>query len=93
MFFLSSVRPVNKKTFLQHVEDLCANDNAKFQEEFGVSVCLPEYRNTNMSRDLHTRKFCTIDKSVSGGMWDEGKADMPQKEGNVSTTVKKEGNW
>uniref|UniRef100_A0A3Q1HCG0 Uncharacterized protein n=1 Tax=Anabas testudineus TaxID=64144 RepID=A0A3Q1HCG0_ANATE len=27
-------RPVNKKSFLQHVEDLCANDNAKFQEEF-----------------------------------------------------------
>uniref|UniRef100_A0A8D0CNN8 Protein tyrosine phosphatase receptor type Q n=1 Tax=Sander lucioperca TaxID=283035 RepID=A0A8D0CNN8_SANLU len=29
-----SVRPVNKKSFLQHVEDLCANDNSKFQEEF-----------------------------------------------------------
>uniref|UniRef100_A0A3B4YKY3 Protein tyrosine phosphatase receptor type Q n=1 Tax=Seriola lalandi dorsalis TaxID=1841481 RepID=A0A3B4YKY3_SERLL len=27
-------RPVNKKSFLQHVEDLCANDNANFQEEF-----------------------------------------------------------
>ncbi|KAI1882027.1 hypothetical protein AGOR_G00246470 [Albula goreensis] len=27
-------RPVNKKSFRQHVEDLCANDNAKFQEEF-----------------------------------------------------------
>uniref|UniRef100_A0A3P8TAE3 Protein tyrosine phosphatase receptor type Q n=1 Tax=Amphiprion percula TaxID=161767 RepID=A0A3P8TAE3_AMPPE len=26
--------PVNKKSFLQHIEDLCANDNAKFQEEF-----------------------------------------------------------
>uniref|UniRef100_A0A3P9K2Y6 Protein tyrosine phosphatase receptor type Q n=1 Tax=Oryzias latipes TaxID=8090 RepID=A0A3P9K2Y6_ORYLA len=26
--------PVNKKSFLQHVEDLCANDNSKFQEEF-----------------------------------------------------------
>ncbi len=35
-----SIRPVNKKSFLQHVEDLCANDNAKFQEEFAVSVCL-----------------------------------------------------
>lgn len=32
------VRPVNKKSFLQHVEDLCANDNSKFQEEFAVSV-------------------------------------------------------
>ncbi|XP_066579876.1 phosphatidylinositol phosphatase PTPRQ isoform X2 [Amia ocellicauda] len=27
-------RPVNKKSFLQHVEDLCSNDNTKFQEEF-----------------------------------------------------------
>ncbi|KAM7396652.1 hypothetical protein PAMP_019678 [Pampus punctatissimus] len=27
-------RPVNKKSFLQHVEDLCASDNSKFQEEF-----------------------------------------------------------
>ncbi|XP_064175003.1 phosphatidylinositol phosphatase PTPRQ-like isoform X2 [Anguilla rostrata] len=28
------IQPVNKKSFLQHVEDLCANDNIKFQEEF-----------------------------------------------------------
>ncbi|XP_048112165.1 phosphatidylinositol phosphatase PTPRQ isoform X2 [Alosa alosa] len=28
------IQPVTKKGFLQHVEDLCANDNAKFQEEF-----------------------------------------------------------
>ncbi|XP_023694433.2 phosphatidylinositol phosphatase PTPRQ [Paramormyrops kingsleyae] len=28
------LRPISKKTFLQHVEDLCTNDNAKFQEEF-----------------------------------------------------------
>uniref|UniRef100_A0A3Q3G4C3 Protein tyrosine phosphatase receptor type Q n=1 Tax=Labrus bergylta TaxID=56723 RepID=A0A3Q3G4C3_9LABR len=27
-------RPVNKKSFLQHVEDLCNNDNSKFLEEF-----------------------------------------------------------
>eukprot|EP00066_Takifugu_rubripes_P016017 XP_011605283.1 PREDICTED: phosphatidylinositol phosphatase PTPRQ [Takifugu rubripes] len=33
--YRKSLKPVNKKTFLQHVEDLCANDNAKFQEEFG----------------------------------------------------------
>lgn len=38
-----SVRPVNKKSFLQHIEDLCANDNAKFQEEFAVSVWLQNY--------------------------------------------------
>uniref|UniRef100_A0A3P8V0V9 Protein tyrosine phosphatase receptor type Q n=1 Tax=Cynoglossus semilaevis TaxID=244447 RepID=A0A3P8V0V9_CYNSE len=29
-------RPISKKSFLQHVEDLCANDNAKFQEEFAA---------------------------------------------------------
>ncbi|XP_056272982.1 phosphatidylinositol phosphatase PTPRQ [Pseudoliparis swirei] len=33
--YRKSLKPVNKKSFLQHVEDLCAIDNAKFQEEFG----------------------------------------------------------
>ncbi|XP_072341266.1 phosphatidylinositol phosphatase PTPRQ [Scyliorhinus torazame] len=28
------MRPINKKSFLQHVEDLCINNNLKFQEEF-----------------------------------------------------------
>ncbi|KAG5273099.1 hypothetical protein AALO_G00147650 [Alosa alosa] len=32
--YRKSLKPVTKKGFLQHVEDLCANDNAKFQEEF-----------------------------------------------------------
>ncbi|KAJ8332433.1 hypothetical protein SKAU_G00426060 [Synaphobranchus kaupii] len=32
--YRKSLKPVNKKSFLQHVEDLCANDNVKFQEEF-----------------------------------------------------------
>ncbi|XP_056244137.1 phosphatidylinositol phosphatase PTPRQ [Seriola aureovittata] len=32
--YRKSLKPVNKKSFLQHVEDLCANDNANFQEEF-----------------------------------------------------------
>ncbi|KAM8891585.1 phosphatidylinositol phosphatase PTPRQ isoform 2-T2 [Spinachia spinachia] len=32
--YRKSLKPVNKKSFLQHVEDLCANDNAKFLEEF-----------------------------------------------------------
>ncbi|XP_072123609.1 phosphatidylinositol phosphatase PTPRQ isoform X5 [Mobula birostris] len=27
-------RPINKKSFLQHVEELCVNNNLKFQEEF-----------------------------------------------------------
>ena len=36
-----SHRPVNKKSFLQHVADLCANDNTKFQEEYAVSSSSP----------------------------------------------------
>ncbi|XP_029951736.1 phosphatidylinositol phosphatase PTPRQ [Salarias fasciatus] len=32
--YRKSLKPVNKKSFLQHVEDLCANDNSRFQEEF-----------------------------------------------------------
>uniref|UniRef100_A0A7N8XXA1 Protein tyrosine phosphatase receptor type Q n=1 Tax=Mastacembelus armatus TaxID=205130 RepID=A0A7N8XXA1_9TELE len=32
--YRKSLKPINKKSFLQHVEDLCANDNARFQEEF-----------------------------------------------------------
>ncbi|XP_067855570.1 phosphatidylinositol phosphatase PTPRQ isoform X2 [Heptranchias perlo] len=27
-------RPINKKSFMQHVEDLCVNNNLRFQEEF-----------------------------------------------------------
>uniref|UniRef100_A0A3Q3J6A3 Uncharacterized protein n=1 Tax=Monopterus albus TaxID=43700 RepID=A0A3Q3J6A3_MONAL len=33
-FTLKASLPISKKSFLQHVEELCANDNAKFQEEF-----------------------------------------------------------
>uniref|UniRef100_A0A3B5QTL2 Protein tyrosine phosphatase receptor type Q n=1 Tax=Xiphophorus maculatus TaxID=8083 RepID=A0A3B5QTL2_XIPMA len=41
-------RPVNKKSFLQHVEDLCANDNAKFQEEFSdLPKLLPDLATTD----------------------------------------------
>lgn len=29
-------RPISKKSFLQHVEELCTNNNLKFQEEFSV---------------------------------------------------------
>ncbi|XP_077049965.1 phosphatidylinositol phosphatase PTPRQ isoform X2 [Siphateles boraxobius] len=32
--YRKSLKPISKKSFLHHVEDLCANDNAKFQEEF-----------------------------------------------------------
>ncbi|XP_072290555.1 phosphatidylinositol phosphatase PTPRQ [Eucyclogobius newberryi] len=34
--YRKSLKPINKKSFLQHVEDLCSNDNAKFQEEFSA---------------------------------------------------------
>uniref|UniRef100_A0A3Q1F7L9 Phosphatidylinositol phosphatase PTPRQ-like n=1 Tax=Acanthochromis polyacanthus TaxID=80966 RepID=A0A3Q1F7L9_9TELE len=40
-------RPVNKKSFLQHVEDLCANDNAKFQEEFELPKLLQDLATTD----------------------------------------------
>ncbi|XP_077328079.1 phosphatidylinositol phosphatase PTPRQ isoform X3 [Lithobates pipiens] len=32
--YRKSLKPVGKKAFLQHVEELCANNNVKFQEEF-----------------------------------------------------------
>uniref|UniRef100_A0A3Q2Q8Z4 Protein tyrosine phosphatase receptor type Q n=1 Tax=Fundulus heteroclitus TaxID=8078 RepID=A0A3Q2Q8Z4_FUNHE len=46
--YRKSLRPVNKKSFLQHVEDLCANDNAKFQEEFSdLPKLLPDLATTD----------------------------------------------
>ncbi|XP_075065450.1 phosphatidylinositol phosphatase PTPRQ isoform X2 [Mixophyes fleayi] len=32
--YRKSLKPVSKKAFLQHIEELCANNNVKFQEEF-----------------------------------------------------------
>ncbi|KAK3549019.1 hypothetical protein QTP70_025091, partial [Hemibagrus guttatus] len=32
--YRKSLKPISKKAFIQHVEELCANDNAKFHEEF-----------------------------------------------------------
>ncbi|XP_062838740.1 phosphatidylinositol phosphatase PTPRQ isoform X3 [Anolis carolinensis] len=32
--YRKSIKPISKKCFLQHVEELCANNNLKFQEEF-----------------------------------------------------------
>ncbi|XP_075130612.1 phosphatidylinositol phosphatase PTPRQ [Leptodactylus fuscus] len=32
--YRKSLKPVSKKAFLQHIEELCANNNLKFQEEF-----------------------------------------------------------
>ncbi|XP_017659741.1 PREDICTED: phosphatidylinositol phosphatase PTPRQ [Lepidothrix coronata] len=31
-------RPISKKSFLQHVEELCTNNNLKFQEEFSLRI-------------------------------------------------------
>ncbi|MEJ1277193.1 protein tyrosine phosphatase receptor type Q [Cricetulus griseus] len=30
------IQPISKKSFLQHVEELCTNNNLKFQEEFSI---------------------------------------------------------
>ncbi|XP_069083629.1 phosphatidylinositol phosphatase PTPRQ [Pleurodeles waltl] len=32
--YRKSLKPISKKAFLQHVEELCTNNNLKFQEEF-----------------------------------------------------------
>ncbi|XP_067415991.1 phosphatidylinositol phosphatase PTPRQ isoform X5 [Emydura macquarii macquarii] len=32
--YRKSIKPISKKSFLQHVEELCTNNNLKFQEEF-----------------------------------------------------------
>ncbi|XP_041854149.1 phosphatidylinositol phosphatase PTPRQ [Melanotaenia boesemani] len=46
--YRKSLKPVNKKSFLQHVEDLCANDNAKFHEEFAeLPKLLPDLATTD----------------------------------------------
>ncbi|GAB0176426.1 phosphatidylinositol phosphatase PTPRQ [Grus japonensis] len=36
-------RPISKKSFLQHVEELCTNNNLKFQEEFSGYLCPNEF--------------------------------------------------
>ncbi|NWV59160.1 PTPRQ phosphatase, partial [Malurus elegans] len=41
-------RPVSKKSFLQHVEELCTNNNLKFQEEFSE---LPKFLEDLASTD------------------------------------------
>ncbi|XP_023666780.2 phosphatidylinositol phosphatase PTPRQ-like isoform X2 [Paramormyrops kingsleyae] len=43
-----SVKPISKKVFLQHVEDLCSDNNAKFQEEFlELPKLLPDLATTD----------------------------------------------
>ncbi|XP_060047347.1 phosphatidylinositol phosphatase PTPRQ isoform X2 [Erinaceus europaeus] len=46
--YRKSIKPISKKSFLQHVEELCANNNLKFQEEFSE---LPKFLQDLSSTD------------------------------------------
>ncbi|OXB69015.1 hypothetical protein ASZ78_012843 [Callipepla squamata] len=46
--YRKSVKPISKKSFLQHVEELCTNNNLKFQEEFSE---LPKFLEDLASTD------------------------------------------
>lgn len=46
--FFITWRPISKKSFLQHVEELCTNNNLKFQEEFSE---LPKFLQDLSSTD------------------------------------------
>ncbi|XP_063998932.1 phosphatidylinositol phosphatase PTPRQ [Pogoniulus pusillus] len=46
--YRKSIKPVSKKSFLQHVEELCTNNNLKFQEEFSE---LPKFLEDLASTD------------------------------------------
>ncbi|XP_058529380.1 phosphatidylinositol phosphatase PTPRQ isoform X1 [Ochotona princeps] len=46
--YRKSIKPINKKSFLQHVEELCTNNNLKFQEEFSE---LPKFLQDLSSTD------------------------------------------
>ncbi|XP_012511763.1 PREDICTED: phosphatidylinositol phosphatase PTPRQ [Propithecus coquereli] len=41
--YRKSIKPISKKSFLQHVEELCTNNNLKFQEEFSGYLCPNEF--------------------------------------------------
>ncbi|XP_063165405.1 phosphatidylinositol phosphatase PTPRQ [Candoia aspera] len=46
--YRKSIRPIGKKCFLQHVEELCTNNNIKFQEEFlELPKFLPDLASTD----------------------------------------------
>ncbi|XP_066489466.1 phosphatidylinositol phosphatase PTPRQ [Tiliqua scincoides] len=46
--YRKSIKPINKKCFLQHVEELCTNNNQKFQEEFSeLPKFLPDLASTD----------------------------------------------
>ncbi|XP_064306250.1 phosphatidylinositol phosphatase PTPRQ isoform X2 [Phalacrocorax carbo] len=46
--YRKSIKPISKKSFLQHVEELCTNNNLKFQEEFSE---LPKFLEDLASTD------------------------------------------
>ncbi|XP_014387164.1 PREDICTED: phosphatidylinositol phosphatase PTPRQ isoform X1 [Myotis brandtii] len=46
--YRKSIKPISKKSFLQHVEELCTNNNLKFQEEFSE---LPKFLQDLSSTD------------------------------------------
>ncbi|XP_052021224.1 phosphatidylinositol phosphatase PTPRQ [Apodemus sylvaticus] len=46
--YRKSIKPICKKSFLQHVEELCTNNNLKFQEEFSE---LPKFLQDLSSTD------------------------------------------
>ncbi|XP_037701918.1 phosphatidylinositol phosphatase PTPRQ isoform X2 [Choloepus didactylus] len=46
--YRKSIKPITKKSFLQHVEELCTNNNQKFQEEFSE---LPKFLQDLSSTD------------------------------------------
>ncbi|XP_061438720.1 phosphatidylinositol phosphatase PTPRQ [Rhineura floridana] len=46
--YRKSIKPIGKKCFLQHVEELCTNNNLKFQEEFSeLPKFLPDLASTD----------------------------------------------
>ncbi|XP_053114008.1 phosphatidylinositol phosphatase PTPRQ [Hemicordylus capensis] len=46
--YRKSIKPISKKSFLQHVEELCTNNNLKFQEEFlELPKFLPDLASTD----------------------------------------------
>ncbi|XP_076189725.1 phosphatidylinositol phosphatase PTPRQ isoform X2 [Aptenodytes patagonicus] len=46
--YRKSIKPISKKSFLQHVEELCTNNNLKFQQEFSE---LPKFLEDLASTD------------------------------------------
>ncbi|KAM8980513.1 phosphatidylinositol phosphatase PTPRQ isoform 3-T4 [Sarcophilus harrisii] len=46
--YRKSIKPISKKAFLQHVEELCTNNNLKFEEEFSE---LPKFLQDLSSTD------------------------------------------